>query len=361
MFKVIQVHRLQRIAVFRDGEFDRMLLPGQRFVFTWGSVVELVVIHLSEDLQPLGPHDALPEGVEGARLLRVEPWERAVRLVRGRVAQVLEPGSFRVWEEVPDQDIRKVDLRDVPQPLGAEDVLTPAHGDWYELTGSDRNALVLLRDGVPVRTLPAGRFRFWHGGPWAARVVSTGLQLLDLAVQDLLTSDQVAVRVKPAASWRVVDPLRFVEAGPVDAHIHAAVHLALREILSTRSLEALVSDRAALGEGLLEQARVHLPDLGVALERAWVRDVVLPSDVRAMLNEVTLARKESEALAIRRREEVAATRQLANTAKLLQQNPMLLRLRELEAMTEVAGQIDKLVVVGSPDMLTSPLQLGDVD
>ena len=91
---------------------------------------------------------------------------------------------------------------------------------------------------------------------------------------------------------------------------------------------------------------------------AAIKDIVLPADVKLQLNKVTVARKEAEAMAIRRKEEVAQTRQLANTAKLLADNPVLLRLKELEQLSTLAERIDNLTVVGGGDMLRN-LSLAD--
>ena len=93
----------------------------------------------------------------------------------------------------------------------------------------------------------------------------------------------------------------------------------------------------------------------MALELAALKDVILPGEIKDLLNRVTLARKEAEALAIKRREETAQTRQLANTARLLESNPVLMRLKELEALGEIASKIDRITLVGSGDMVKSVL------
>jgi len=86
----------------------------------------------------------------------------------------------------------------------------------------------------------------------------------------------------------------------------------------------------------------------VRVERIGVKDVVLPGEMKTLLNRVIEAEKEAAANVILRREETAATRSLVNTARLMTDQPILLRLKELEAMKEIAGQIkDVRVVVGS--------------
>jgi len=183
--------------------------------------------------------------------------------------------------------------------------------------------------------------------------------ILDVAAQDVVTRDQVPVRIKPAATYRVTDPVLRVSEPQGPNQAYGAVQQALREVIATRDLETLVTDRDALTNDLLARARAVLPDLGLELERVWVKDVILSGEIKTLVNRVTMARKQAEAYAIKRREEVAATRQMANTAKLLEKNPVLLRLKELEALGELVGKIDKLVVVGGQD-LTKQVLLREV-
>ena len=109
----------------------------------------------------------------------------------------------------------------------------------------------------------------------------------------------------------------------------------------------------------MNRAQAALPDLGLEIVQAYVKDITLSADVKAILSRVAVARKEAEALAIKRREEVASTRQQANTAKVLASNPVLMRLKELEALTELAGKIDKVVVVGGTGLTDGLLRLAD--
>ena len=115
----------------------------------------------------------------------------------------------------------------------------------------------------------------------------------------------------------------------------------------------MLAECESLGTELRDRVRALLPEMGMSLEVVAIKDVILPGEVKDLLNRVTLARKEAEALAIKRREETAQTRQLANTARLLENNPVLLRLKELEALGEIAGRIDKITLVGSGDMVKS--------
>lgn len=85
---------------------------------------------------------------------------------------------------------------------------------------------------------------------------------------------------------------------------------------------------------------------GIELRNVGVKDVILPGDMKDILNQVVEAEKASQANIIKRLEETAATRSLLNTARLMEQNPTLLRLKELEVLEKVTEKVDRLTVFG---------------
>lgn len=350
MLKMLTVARNQRVVVLRDARVTHVLQPGHHWVWTWPGMFEAVVVDVTAPLAARTESDPLPDELEGATLLRVGVGEVVLRVVAGRVRQVLPPGTYRVWEGAIDTELTRVDVLAKPEALSGNDRLEPALPAWAEATASKWTALVLRRDGEPIEVLPPGRYRVWTAGPWTVVPLHLGKRPLELAAQDLVTRDQVPVRVKPAALWRVSDPMARLTEPEGEAQLYAALQLALREAVAARSFDALVADREALSTELVERARRELREVGIAIEAAWVKDITLSAEVKSLVHRVHLARMEAEATSIKRREEVAATRQLANTAKLLEKNPVLTRLKELEALGELVGKIDKLVVVGSPDL-----------
>src|SRR5260370_36647746 len=86
--------------------------------------------------------------------------------------------------------------------------------------------------------------------------------------------------------------------------------------------------------------------IGLEVVSVGIRDIILPGEMKDLLNKVTEAKKAAEANLIVRREETAAMRSQANTAKLLQDNPTLMRLRELEVLEKVAATAKLNVVLG---------------
>jgi regulator of protease activity HflC (stomatin/prohibitin superfamily) len=91
-----------------------------------------------------------------------------------------------------------------------------------------------------------------------------------------------------------------------------------------------------------------------------VKDVILPGEMRDILNKVVTAEKEAEANVIRRREETNATRSLLNTTRVMAENPVMLRLKELEALSEIAGKVERLTIHnGTTGLMNDLVKLRD--
>jgi len=344
----------QRTAHIRDGRFVRVLGPGIHWVWTLWGLDEFVQADVRGVIESVDTGDLIPDDVEGTASFEVGETERCVVFVNSVLTYVLGPGRYRQWSVAARVYRRVFDVQAEPVALSEEDQLG-VHDQWSELVCDRGQALLLTRNARPVRTLEAGRYRFWDAGPWSCNAIALNIESLEIAVQDLVSADQVPVRIKPVATFRVTDPLIWWEAKQPRDILYTAVQLALRESVAARGMDALLAERAAISTELLERARFHLPELGVSLESAAIKDVILPGEVKEQFNKVTVARKEAEAEAIRRREEVAHTRQLSNTAKLLAGNPVLMRLKEMEQIAELASHVDKLTLVGGGELVQNLL------
>lgn len=207
------------------------------------------------------------------------------------------------------------------------------------------------RDGRFVDLVGAGRYREWDLPFLNVRVVKVDLRqrLLAISGQEVMTQDNVTLRVNLIGRFQVSDPIKAVQ-GVVDyaGQIYTDLQLALREQVSAWTLDALLTSKGALATALVEVARPKAVTYGVDLLEAGVKDIVLPGDMKVILNQVLTARKTAEAALIQRREEVAATRSLANTAALLEKNPTLLRLKELEVLERIMQGRGNTVVFGLP-------------
>ena len=111
-------------------------------------------------------------------------------------------------------------------------------------------------------------------------------------------------------------------------------------------MDVFLTDKDAVAKEIELAVRRRAGELGLSVVSVGIRDVILPGDMRDLMNKVTEAKKAAEANLISRREETAAMRSQANTAKLLADNPTLMRLRELEVLEKIASASKLNVVLG---------------
>jgi regulator of protease activity HflC (stomatin/prohibitin superfamily) len=148
-------------------------------------------------------------------------------------------------------------------------------------------------------------------------------------------------------NYRVVDPKQAVcAAEDTKQALYRDAQLALRAVVGVRDLDALLSDRDAIANETADLLRRRSDELGFTIVSSGIRDIILPGEMKDLMNKVTEARKAAEANLVFRREETAAMRSQANTAKLLTDNPVLMRLREIEALEKIAAAGHLNVILG---------------
>ena len=175
--------------------------------------------------------------------------------------------------------------------------------------------------------------------------VDLRVRMLVLQGQEIMTADKVTLRLTAMAKMKVIDPAAaLLSVDDYAGQVYADVQLALRAAVGGLELEALLGQKGLLGETVRAAVAERARGYGVDVLDVGVRDLILPGEMKAILNQVMEARKKAEAALILRREEVAATRSLANTAEMLARNPTLLHLKELEALERIAGHGGSIVI-----------------
>jgi len=207
---------------------------------------------------------------------------------------------------------------------------------------------VLFRKGRMVRVLEPGRHRVW----WFWRherveIIDMREGTLDLYGQEFPTRDGINIRVNVVASYRIVDPVAvLIKVKDVEARLYVDVQLAVRTRVGAMDLDGLMAARDALGTDLQDQVRIAAAEYGIEVGRVALKDVVLPGDIKRIMSRALEAKKEGQARLIARREEVAATRAAANTAAILERNPTLMRLKELETLQKLVESEGNTFVFG---------------
>jgi len=143
----------------------------------------------------------------------------------------------------------------------------------------------------------------------------------------------------------VTDPqLALAKLTDFNDYLYREFQLLLREAVGTRSLDQLLNDKDVLNKVITDGIQQRIAEYGIEVKSVGVRDIILPGEMKVILNQVVEAEKAAEANLIKRREETAATRSLHNTAKMMEGNPTLMRLKELEVLEKVTERIGNITV-----------------
>lgn len=210
------------------------------------------------------------------------------------------------------------------------------------------------RDGKFVELLPPGRYAHWV---WEhCQIDRVDLREVSQTVegQEVLSADKIGVRVTLIAQFKVADPVAARHAvGDYHAQLYQDLQLTLREAIAGRTLEELLNEREVLSGRIQADVAPRAAKYGLELTRVGVKDMVLPGAVRAVFLQEVEAEHKGRAALVAARHEVAAARARANTAKLLQENPHLCRMQELEALAQLASKAGNVLVIPGLQSLLS--------
>ena len=366
MIKKISVRKDQLALLSRNGDYYKVLHAGEH-ILPWLNTPEVLLITLDGSEVPDVLADYLrrfqPDWVERYCVVAdLSETEAGALYMDGILQEILPPSTRRLYWRVEDDltlvrmntqqvQVQTEVMNAVLQPRrkgavkGRDAILTVQVPAWH--------VGVLKIDGETQALLPPGLTAYWKINHLVdAEVVDTRLQVLEVSGQEILTKDKVNLRINLAANWRYSDVLLAFSqlTKPID-HLYRELQFALREVVGTRTLDELLEDKQVIDDVVSEQVKSRMLPFGMEIASLGVKDIVLPGDMKNILAQLVEAEKSAQANVIRRREETAATRSLLNTAKVMENNPVALRLKELETLERVAERIDNISVFGGLDQV----------
>jgi regulator of protease activity HflC (stomatin/prohibitin superfamily) len=231
--------------------------------------------------------------------------------------------------------------------FGTAAISTVLYNALVEKTIVSQTEIALLYiNGVFKRILKAGVNRYFRIGADVVRL-DARQQIQTIASQDLLTADNVSIKLSMAVTFRISDAVKALhEVESYFMTLYTEVQLALRGIVNTRELEAIVADRNTISNELTEQIRDKAAEYGVKIIAAAVKDVMFSADLKRIFSEVVRARQEGQARLEQARAESASMRSLANAARMLKDNPELAQLRWIQTMSDAAQSTGNTLIVG---------------
>ena len=337
--------------VFRNGNFRKVIPEGTY----WLPPASRVMTY--DMSKPFFPPIALNVLLRDEKLkamlalVEVKDNEIVLQFEDGIFKSVLTPGRYTFWKGVTEYKFVPVNLskfeitEDIPlEILQNREVLNYIR--VYVVESYEKGLLFL--SGKFEKVLETGVFYFWKNAvPIAVMKADLRQMQVEVTGQEILTRDKAGLRINFNASYKVVDIEKaLIENKDFEKQLYILLQLTLREFVGTLSLDELLENKQAIAEYVFNAISEKAGTLGVQVIGCGVKDIILPGEVKDIMNQVLVAQKQAQANTITRREETASTRNLLNTAKLMEENEMLFKLKEMEYVEKIADKINTISLSG---------------
>jgi len=338
--------------VFKNGEYLRFLNAGSHWL-GYGQSVRMYSL-FEKFGAPIELDLLLKDKNLADRLILVEVRDNEIALqyAKGFLKTVLKSGIHAFWKGEVDYSFKVIDLKSTDQILDIDmNILrltaVAAYTRMFTVEPFEKG--LLFENGEFKRSLGPGSYRYWSNAtPMMLSKVDTRQLQLEVSGQEILTKDKAALRVNFYVNYRVANIKKAImdNKNYVD-QLYILMQFALREFIGTLSLDELLEKKDEVGKYILSNFSEKSRLLGVELLSTGIRDVILPGEIKEIMNQVLVAQKKAQANIITRREETASTRSLLNTAKLMEDNSMLYKLKEMEYVEKIAEKIGEISVSGN--------------
>ncbi len=361
MKKVI-INDNQKGLLFKNGKFAKLLDAGKYHIFG-ETKVEVLSLDgmLASDACPLDTLLKDPEITKQVSSVDVADQQLALHFIDGKFAHALRKGKYAFWNVQKKHAFQMVDIS---SPVVNEEVppyifMMLPNTYYTKVEVAQYQKARLYFNQKLERILEPGTYYFWKND---IRVdvgfVDTRLTQMNITGQEILTQDKVSLRINFVCNYRITDYVKVLtEIDDYSEQLHVAAQLAMREYVGKQKLDDILESKDQISEYVIARLKEKAPALFVEIVDGGVKDIILPGEIRNIMNTVLVAEKRAQASVITRREEVASTRSLLNTAKLMEENQTLYKLKELEYMERICANVGNISLNGSGDMLA---QLGNL-
>lgn len=352
----ITIFPYQMGLIFRKDQFIDALPAGKHWI-RWRD--QLITYDMSKEFVPLCELNILLKNAllaEKLEIIEVQDHQIALVFQEGNFLKVLEPGRHAFWKSIVNYRFQVLDRDTYEVPASLPKRLLDERAMQAFITKvpiPSHSIGLLLVDGELVQNLKPGVYHFWRNEKQVqVQTLDLRQQQMEVSGQEILTKDKASVRINFFVQYQVIDAEKaLLKNKDFERQFYLLIQLALREYVGTLSLDELLLRKEGIESYVLEHSQKGSKDLGVKILQAGLRDVILPGDVREIMNQVLVAQKQAQANIITRREETASTRSLLNTAKLLEENAMLLKLKEMEYVEKIAEKINSISLSGGAQVV----------
>ena len=361
--KQVKINAYQIGLVFKSGVYKKMLQEGNYWLWMNETVLIYDVtkqFNTAAELNILLQDTALAEALQ---VVEVSDNEIVLQYQDGLLKQVLTAGRYAFWKNAVNNyafikaDISKIDITEDISRTVLQNKLVASYVRTYTVEYYEK--AVLFIDGKFAQTLAAGIYYWWKNNiTIVVGKADTRMQQIEINGQEILTKDKAALRINGYAQYKVTDIEKaLLQNKEYERQLYVAFQLALREYIGGLGFDELLEKKDTIVPFILEAVKNTAENLGVAVNSFGIRDIILPGDVKDIMNKVLVAEKNAQANSIMRREETASTRSLLNTAKLMEDNTMLWKLKEMEYVEKIADKISNISVSGNGALIEQLKQI----
>lgn len=343
--------------VFKKGDYVKVITQGVHWL---GFYERALVYDLSNSFAtPIALEILLKDEVLANMLevVEVKDGELVLLYEKGNFKTVLNAGRYVYWKGLIEREYVRVDLGKIYITESFDKSLFSNYEvnkyiRTFEVAAYEK--AVLLVDDVYTKTLEGGTYRFWRNDT-TIKIAKADLRQLQLEIagQELLTKDKAAIRINFYTQYKVTDIEKaLLDNKDYEKQLYITMQLVLRAYVGAYTLDELLERKENIAEAVFEDVKASASKLGVTVLNCGIRDVILTGEMKEIMNQVLVAQKKAQANVIMRREETASTRSLLNTAKLMEENDMLYKLKEMEYVEKIAEKIGEITVSGNGNMVT---------
>lgn len=356
--------------LFRNGQFIKMLTPGRYYNFEDNYIKALLIeVPLTQGILNCEKYSYNFDIIlqdnnikSNTEIIEVLEDEIALYTVDGKKTIILFKGKYVLWSGFIKYKIEKINVSN-PEVTG----LIPDYliqSDYYKnyfttIYVSEYEKCRLYYNCKLKRILDSGVYYFFKNAVVVDHsIVDTRLTKMDIVGQEILTQDKISIRLSLVCNYRIKDFIKVLtEIDDYKEQIHLTAQLAMREYVGKYKIDELLDNKENISKYILERLQEKAKSLYIEIEEAGVKDIILPGEMRSIMNTVILAEKKAQANVITRREEVASTRSLLNTAKLMDENKTLYKLKELEYIERICENVGNININGNENILSQLLSI----
>ena len=346
----------QRGLLFKNGQFIKMLKPGKYWTL-FNRKIE--VLNIDESIHSsYAPLDVLLRNItmKPLTIIDVNDKQLALHYINEQFIDILPTGSYAFFNIYHQHTFEIIDISQPYINNNLSNYIFKKIPSKYFIKIDVQNyqKAMLFFNNQFTQLLESGTYYFWNGQTKIDyQLIDTRLMQINISGQEILSQDKVTLRINFVCQYKIIDYIQlFHSIQDYEEQIRIIIQLMIRKYIGQYKIDEILENRDMISESIFQELKEKAKDYYIEITEVGIKDIILPGEIREIMNTVLIAQKQAQANVITRREEVASTRSLLNTAKLMEENKTLYKLKELEYLERICMNVGEINVGGSQQLLS---------